>query len=174
MIEDAAFLLNKGNEEMPTDDDSNSRHDTSFELRIREIATIQARLTSIELINEEIRPEIKELAKPKWGAIGTAITVFLLFMGLLEGLNTTLRTSDYAAINESIKSIDSSVREVKSQIKDLRDYVDMRNEQLRSSIWPKDLHDSFDRQQEEKIKSIEDRLLFLEHPHAEKIPDKTR
>ena len=53
---------------------------------IKEIATIQAKIAALELVNTEIRPEIKELNKTKWGIIGTVATVFLVFMGLIMGI----------------------------------------------------------------------------------------
>ena len=56
---------------------------------IKEIATIQAKIAALELVNTEIRPEIKELNKTKWGIIGTVATVFLIFMGLTHGDSTS-------------------------------------------------------------------------------------
>ena len=130
---------------------------------VKELATIQARLAALELVNSEIKPEIKELTKPKWGIIGTVATVFFIFMGLLIGLQHQSQVSDYDANLILIRHSENHLAGLEEKIKILRVYVDKRDDDSRSIMMTKHEHEIFDKERFDKLGEITRRLEYLEH-----------
>jgi hypothetical protein len=88
----------------------------------------------------------------------------------------------YGAVERSMQSSDAASNQVRSEhnaegilhtethlialeqkIKELREYVDERDNQMRSRVFTKEEHALFDRGREEQMRDIEARLLWLEH-----------
>lgn len=130
---------------------------------VKEIATIQARLAALELVNSEIKPEIKELTKTKWGIIGTVATVFFIFMGLLIGLQHQAQVSDYDSNQALIHHAEDHLMALEKKISELRAYVDNRNENTRSVMFTVHEHEIFDKERYTELQNIERRLDYLEH-----------
>ena len=130
---------------------------------IKEIATIQARLAALEIYNSDIKPEIKDLAKPKWGIIGTVITTFFLLMGLLIGLQHNSQVADYDANAIGIKHTEEHLKGLEGKVGSLRDYIDRRDDDMRSIVMTKKEHEIFDKERTEKLQEVTRRIEFLEH-----------
>ena len=130
---------------------------------IKEIATIQAKIAALELVNTEIRPEIKELGKTKWGIIGTVATVFLVFMGLIMGIQHNAQVSDYDANVVLIHHAEDHLRGLEEKVSDLRKYVDQRDNDTRSMMFTKEDHEIFDKERFQQWQDITRRVEYLEH-----------
>ena len=80
--------------------------DPAIEDRIRELATLTARVTALEVLDSEIRPDIRELQKPNWTLIFSMGTAFFLTMTFMVGMEETLRSSDAQRHADSIRHLE--------------------------------------------------------------------
>ena len=105
---------------------------------IKEIATIQAKIAALELVNTEIRPEIKELSKTKWGIIGTVLLYFWYSWDFSWGFNTMLKFRIMTANVVLIHHAEDHLKGLEEKVSDLRKYVDQRDNDTRSIMFTKE------------------------------------
>jgi hypothetical protein len=149
--------------------------DPRIEARIREIATIQSKITALEIINQDIKPELKALREPKWGPSAVWVGAFLTFMvgyGAIErSMQSAESQSNQVRIEhnaDSIKHTYAHLIALEQNIKELRDYIDDRDNQMRSIVYTKEEHNIFDKERFAKLQEIENRLMWIEHQCGKK------
>ena len=139
---------------MNTSNEMDQEHgvlDPSVAETIKEIASIQARLTALEVVNLDIKPELKELIKPKWGLLGTVATIFLIFMGLLIGIQHQIQVSDYDANQVLIHHAEDHLKSLEEKVSVLRLYIDKRDDDSRSIMFTIHDHEIFDKERYTRI-----------------------
>ena len=137
--------------------------DPRVEASIREIAIIQSKITALEVINEDIKPELKELAKTKWGPATAWVVAFLAFMGFYAALERSMQLSDSKANSVGIEHNDHHVNDLEEKVRLLRQYVDEYENSARAEYYTKREHEIFDKERFAKIKEADDRITWLEH-----------
>ena len=137
--------------------------DPRVEASIREIAIIQSKITALEVINQDIKPELKELAKTKWGPATAWVVAFLAFMGFYAALERSMQFSDAKANAVGVEHNEKHVNDLEEKVRLLRQYVDEYKNMSKEDYYTKREHEIFDRERFAKLKDIEERLTWLEH-----------
>jgi len=149
--------------------------DPRIEASIREIATIQSKITALEVINQDIKPELKSLLEPKWGPSAVWVGAFLTFMVGYGAIERSMQSAESQSNQvrsehnaDSIKHTDAHLIALEQKIKELRDYIDERDNQMRSIVYTKEEHNIFDKERFAKLQEIENRLMWIEHQCGKK------
>ena len=159
-------MANEGNERPITYLDTSL--DPRIEASIREIAAIQAKITALEAINSDIKPELAELKKTPWGSIIATGSAFLVFMGFYAGLQRSIQESDTKVNAIAIAHHDQHLKDVEDKLKDLRIYIDARDKDARSIMFTREEHEIFDKDRFAKLQEMENRIIWLEHQSGKK------
>lgn len=153
------------------DDAYGSKLDPRIEQTIREIASIQARLTAVELINTEIKPEIKELQKPNWPLLLSLVTGFILFIGFYTSLILQIQSSGHMENKSAIIHTEQHIRILEDDHKMMRLYTDKRDDEIVTKMYTKDEHELFDRDRRIRLDNMEERINRLEKGYIDKGVD---
>jgi hypothetical protein len=143
--------------------------DTSEEDRIRELIKLQSRVEVLEIFNREIKPQIDKMRRPDYAAAGVVVVIF----GLLLGLQHQVESSDFASAISLEKSDILKVSadhdhntkhliRLEESERELRKYVDQRDNEIRLTMVAKEDHEIFDKERAAHIARIEERIQFLE------------
>src|SRR5208283_99579 len=96
------------------------------------------------------------------------VTGFLVFESFVAGLQHAVQS---ASAERNAISSEHNANHIKSNeeaVKELRQYVDERDNATRASMFSKDEHGIFDKERASQLTRIEDRLQFLERQCGQK------
>jgi hypothetical protein len=147
--------------------------DPAFELKIRELATLTARVTALEVIGSEIKPELKRLAQPNWQLILTMGSAFFLVITFVVGMEETLRSSNSQRNADNIAHLEIHQAMMEADHKTLaQKYAELLEQHtnkhetefkdIRENMWTRSMHNIFDAGYIREFEKIDERLKYLE------------
>ena len=142
--------------------------DPRIEASIREIAAIQSKLTALEVINADIKPELKALREPRWGEATIWVGAFLTFMIFYAALERSMQASDARANQVGVEHNDQHLKDLEQKVKELREYIDARDDAMRQRTFTRAEHELFDKDRFQKLQEVENRIIWLEHQCGKK------
>lgn len=134
--------------------------------RMREMVRLEARIVALEIFNNELKPEIKDVASKNLKLFGASIGALVTVIGLLLGLVRYAQVSDSQVNTVSIHHLETHVHDIEVTHKEIRNYIDSRNDRIYSVVFLKAEHEIFDKERQAELQNIEQRLLYLERRGA--------
>ncbi len=147
--------------------------DPDTENKIREIASLTARITALEILEAEVKPELKRLGQPNWTLILSMGSVFFLSLTFVVGMEETLRSSTSQRNSDNITHLENHQAMMEVDHKTLaQKYAELLEQhtskheiqfrEIRENMWTRSMHNIFDAGYIRELEKVDERIKYLE------------